>query len=779
MQALVYVEIDVDYCSLSYGEGACTAVLGTDSAIKCFNTLKTCPKLADFDNAPVTLRFAMPQAYLPRIIDAIPSIQDVSYSPAIISLGQDLGQRAKVSVVLEDHPHSDTGEGFDKYVTERPYDPYKQGSFWGKFRARQPYLTGRPLRLIRGFVGQTLEEMETRHFLIESFDGPTPDGTFTLVAKDALKLLDGDRAQAPRPSNGFLASAINSSATSATLNPSGIGNIEYPASGLVNLGGKEICGFTRSGDTLTLTRGQRNTTAESHAANERAQLCLEYSAQTPAYIIHDLLTNYAEVDPAYIELSEWEDEVANFFGRLCTATIADPVAVNTLVSEIIQEAALALWWDELAQKLRIKVIRAVPATAEVFSEADSILEGSFTSQEQPDRRESTVQTFFGKRNPLEGQDDPSNYLSCAVTANDVAVEQYGANAIKRIFSRWIPFGGLTVAQRLNGLRLGRFRDPPRRFTFDVFRLSSAAPIMGAGRLLEAHTLQDATGAQEAVPLQITSVNPREDKFEVEAEEMRFDDTFLDDDDVNDRRITIDVSANNINLRTIHDTLYPAPTEGDAATVTVTCTIETGVTVGSNSTAAPAFNLGPWPTGWGADNIKIVVKGRVQGAGGAGGSGASNIASGGALATAGGAGGTAVYTRIGVTIDNQSQVWGGGGGGGGSGRATNSHPGGGGGGGAGTIIGSGGAKGAGGGYSETDGAAGTATAGGVGGQGAIAGPMYKAGDGGGPGAAGGTGTSPGTPPGGFGATGGAAGAAADGNSYVTWETTGSRAGSLIN
>src|SRR5690554_3205952 len=153
-KALVFVEIDIPYCSLRYGEGACPAVLGQDSAQKCFNTYATCPVRESFDEQTVTLRFAHASDYLDESgIDAIPSITNVSYDPAVLSLGEkSLGTRAKLSVSFNDHPYGDTGTGFDKYYAERGYDPRLVGTFWGKFRSRHPILNGRAIRLIRGFV---------------------------------------------------------------------------------------------------------------------------------------------------------------------------------------------------------------------------------------------------------------------------------------------------------------------------------------------------------------------------------------------------------------------------------------------------------------------------------------------------------------------------------------------------------------------------------------------------------------------------------------------------
>src|SRR5678815_4403041 len=168
-KVLQYIEIDIDYCSLTYSVAPCQASLTNSpptGTIKCFNTLVTCQDRANFTNAPVTLRFAVPTNDLPADIDCIPSIKSIDFDPAVISLGENLGQRATLTVNFDDHRHSDAGSGFDKYLADRDYDPYSQGTFWGKFRARQPFVRGRNLRWITGFVGQDLTDMETRHYII-------------------------------------------------------------------------------------------------------------------------------------------------------------------------------------------------------------------------------------------------------------------------------------------------------------------------------------------------------------------------------------------------------------------------------------------------------------------------------------------------------------------------------------------------------------------------------------------------------------------------------------
>src|SRR5262245_63746382 len=104
----------------------------------------------------------------------MPNSKEIAIQHQIISLGQTLGQRGNITVTFKDHLHKFASESFEA------------GTFWGKFRARYGQtLQGESLRLIRGTVGQSIESMETRHFVIDSTNGPSRDRTFQIIAKDA------------------------------------------------------------------------------------------------------------------------------------------------------------------------------------------------------------------------------------------------------------------------------------------------------------------------------------------------------------------------------------------------------------------------------------------------------------------------------------------------------------------------------------------------------------------------------------------------------------------
>jgi Phage tail fibre adhesin Gp38 len=723
-------------------------------SIKCFNSLGTCQDRANYTDAPVTLRFAEDVSLIPLAADALPLIKSIDYDPTILSLNGELGQRATLKVVFRDAPHSDAGLIWDKYPTTRTYgDPYNRGTFWGKFRARNPFLRGRNIRLVRGTAEQAIAEMETRHFIIESIDGPNAKGEFSIIAKDALKFADGDRAVAPLLSEGFLQADITDVATSATLSPSGIGG-NYPADGLVAIGGNEICSFTRSGDTLTLSRGIANTVAVAHSASDRVQLILGYEGEDGADILSDLLQTYADVPGAYIPLADWQNETAAFLGTVYTMAICEPTAVADLISELLLQMGAAMWWDDLNQLIRLQVLRAVATDADRWNE-DNVLENTVDVREQPEKRVSQVIVYFGQINPLLKVDETRNYRSTQSETDAQSEADEGSAAIKVIFARGIAQGGRTVATRIAQKHLSRFVRAPRRFELELMRYAGQNPQLGAGIRLGGGTpaisswpFQDATGDRVDIPIQITRVNAMAEKYLVEAEEMLFT-GFGADIDPTLHTIILDSSENNINLRTRHDALYADPVSGD----TVICIVSAGAIIGSSSSTTAAFTVGSFPAGV---TVTIHVEGRIQGAGGHGGDGSTN-----GSPDNGDSGGNALLTAQAIRLSLAGEIWSGGGGGGTgtvlSGPNTFRLPGGGG---AGTIPGTAGAT--------TSNAAsdGTATAGGAG---AIVGGSTPGGGAGGNPGQGGQGGQFGASPG----SGGAAGFSITGNSFITtgtWDGT---------
>lgn len=705
---------------------------GFTGARKCFNTIRTCQDRANFTPSTLTLRFCMPAGdteftRFGQPVVVIPSVKSVSVTPAVVNPGVDIGARETVRVVFEDHPHSDAG--LDKYLADRDYDPFQRGTFFAKLRARNPSLEGYALRMLIGDEGDALEDMTTYNYVIDSAAGQGEQ--FTVAAKDVLILADKKKAQAPRISNGVLAAGISAVAGSLTLSPSGIGNAEYPASGKVAIAGKEICQFTRVGDVLTLTqRGDSGTEADEHDEGDIVQLVLIYESEEPSIIINDLLVNYTPgVDAAWINTAEWATEVDEYIGRLYSAEIADPTSVVDLLNELIEQVGLVFWWDSIAMQLRLRSLRPVSAEATLYTD-DHIMATTFRPAEQPGKRISEVWTYYGIRNPLESIDEAKNYRAAIATIDPNADLDYEQPAIKKIFSRWIAANNRPAASRLNSMLLSRYRDAPRKFSFSLYETIDQVPALGAGFRVQSWSLQDDTGDTVAEPAQITSLERREDRFVIDAQEALFS---SQDDLETARVIFIDENTDGVNLRTIHDQIYSEPQSYDI----VRCIVSSGAIAGT-------LVVGDWPE---FVDLTLLINGMVLGRGGNGES----------ISTAAGAGTTAIYTRYPIAVDNQGTIGGGGGGGGFSPGTVEDPVIGGGGGGAGYPGGIGGGGGASNGSSAGGGAGGGGGAvfGGAGGN------LGQAGQS--------TGFS----------TGGAAGIAVDGESYITYVNEGAISGARVN
>lgn len=759
--SVTYVELDIEYGSCTYGISPCTAAIGVTGEQKCFNTRNIdsdCQDPDNFQSSVKTIRFAKQSDSLLAGVDCIPSIINVELVSPRIKPGVNLGERFSATVSFRNHPHGDVG--FDKYYSERDYIAFEHGTFWGKFRARNPFIKGQAIRIYQGFADQEFSDFEVYNLIVDNFSGPDSDGTFRITAVDIFRFLDNDKGQMPRASNGYLSSGIDDSETSITLSPVGIGDEEYPASGIGSIG-KEAVDFTRVGDNFTIVRGQYNTAAESHDAEDVFQLAQEYTPQTVDLIIGDMISNYTELSSSNVPSVEWSDEISNYSDVNYSTIIFKPTGIRTLINELIEQVGLIMWPDVKTNLVRLTSLRPVASTAALISD-DHIIDGSISAKDQQEKRISEVWTRYNRRNPFEKVDDENNYFSVLATIGSNAA-LYKNSAIKNVYSRWIPKFGRSVANLLNAQLLSRYEVPPREFQFYLPR--SFQIEMGQGVFLTSHILERADGSQGTVPVYIVSISPGAGRRKIIAEEFNF----IQQTGLDQRLIIIDYDIYNVNLREIYDELYSTLDEDEDITVI----IEENVNIGSVAYYIDSFEIlaEDWPVGV---TITIQQRGRIQGAGGPGGDASGNHAD------DGDPGGTALKVTRPVTIDNTTgQIWGGGGGGGGTGGIFHNQgyqTAAGGGGGAGSKPGKGGIGST---YTLTttytrNGDPGTTESGGDGGITDNGGGPFHAGDGGGPG-------QPGSAPGNgtYNGAGGAAGVAVDGDSFITWIDEGDIQGSQIN
>ena len=470
------IKIVQDFCGEVYGVGACTATIENGKK-KCFNTRATCQDPANYNRGTKTLHFVKDQIAIPKDGEYnIPSLRSVKIGSATINPAgggknsSALGTRATITASFQDHAHTDTI--VDPYVSERSYDPLESGTFWTKWRARNPYYTNRPIIYESGYLLEDgtieAESLITRTYFITDFNGVSANGALTIKGKDAFSLAANEKAKAPFVSKGKLNALLTAGATSATLTPSGIGS-EYPASGKVRIG-SEVAIYTISGDVMTLNRAENNTAAAEHKAGSGVQLCLEYDAQTPSDILYSLLNTYAGIDAAYLDKTNWDIEVTDYLPRLYSTLITEPTGVSSLVSEITEQMFFYTWWDERDSKVKIRSIRPVDEEdVTPLNDAQNLIQDSVSFSDKSGDLVTQAWIYYAQLDPTKKLDERPNYGAVEVVGDgdSESPDKYGKPFIKEVFSRWILDTGGGAAVDLGDKILARYKEVPRSASFSL------------------------------------------------------------------------------------------------------------------------------------------------------------------------------------------------------------------------------------------------------------------------------------------------------------------------
>ncbi len=546
-ELLEVIEIDMDFCNLVYGTAPCTASLDADNPRKCFNQRFTCQDPENYDRGTLTLRFTKNQTGLPKGEIVYPALKSVSTRAGEINFSGrtdkkgPLGKRAEITVQIDDFTDADFQ--VDKYQAERidgtaqfsgtGYDPKSLGTFWTKFRARNPYIVGRSLRHRLGYVGEDWADMRTRHYVITEINGPDGIGGVSIKARDVLDLADNEKALAPAPSTGKLTADISDTATSFEL----LGDeTEYDASGRIAIS-SEIMTYTRSGSTFTLTaRGVDGTEASSHGANDLVQQCLRFESAPLYEIGRDLMQDYAGISSGFITYADWQDEGQRWqAGYFLTRTIAKPTGVTTLLAELSLFGAY-WWWDEVAQEIRYRVNRPldIPAgetyqpliddpTPDKATAAHVIKESARVAYKE-DARLSKVLIWHGMLDPTGGQDDPANFARLTVAAVTPDADKYNQERVRKVFTPWLgQAGDETIAQPTANRLLLRYKDTRKQLTCDIDAKDAAKVELGDVVEVVSRVVTNTIGESAEQPMQVSYVEETigGHRIKIKAEEYVF------------------------------------------------------------------------------------------------------------------------------------------------------------------------------------------------------------------------------------------------------------------
>ena len=468
------VEIVQPLCSRTFGTSPCDAT-GT----KCYNTDFTCKFRAALDlTDTLSLYFVEDMAYewydgvgAFQPATAIPSLVTVRTAPTVLNVASGsenrspLGNRAVCNVRIKDHPWNDID--VDPYLADRSFDPQAQGTFWGKWLARNPFHQGYTLNVYEGELGDALADMSKRQYIIDKIDLGR-DGV-SITAKDILSQITSQKRLAPTLSPGVLTTDIDAVVTSLTV--AGAVEADYPATGWVRIGSEVVAYTARAlvGSDVQftgLTRGALDTAAAAHRQNERVQRVLAWVDTPFQDILYELLTEWGGIPAGFIDKTAWDTEVNDWRGIFSfTGYITTPTAIDQLAGEIVLQAVSNIWWDERQQLIILRALR--PTTVENLLTQDAdIKAGSFAIKELPEQRISQVIVYYNLRNPTLTVTDGTNYENAEVRIDVGKQIQYGGEpAIQELFCRFIPTS--LIAGNLATNYLNRFKDVRREVTFSL------------------------------------------------------------------------------------------------------------------------------------------------------------------------------------------------------------------------------------------------------------------------------------------------------------------------
>lgn len=671
-QPFSYVELDMDFCTNVFSTSPCTATGSGDA--KCFNTFISCQDTPNFNNTVKTYRFCSTSGgKVPVGLDAIPCLVGINITPAVIDAGKGLGLRASCEITLRDFPHSDIR--IDPYVDGRTYIPINQGSFFGKFKARNPYYNGRVMRVYSGYLSSdgsfNIANFEKRTYFLDGFDGIDASGIVKITAKDILKLAGDDRSVCPKPSVGKINADINNSATTATLTPTGVGALDYPSSGYIRIG-SEVCSFTRSGDVLTIVRGLKGTAATEHKSGDTVQLCQEYAGQTVQNIVYDLLVNFCGIDGGYLDLINWNAEQTAYLTRLYSALITAPTGVSKLLTELCEQVGFLLFWDEVNEKLILKSVRpnSLSETVTDLTADYHLLADSLKLKDLNDERVNEAWIYYGLIDFTKNLEEESNYKLLYVGANvsDQSTNKNRDVRIKKIFSRWITETASSAARELSQKYLERYAVAPIEANFNLDAKDGSLALADFVRI-NSRQYQDFYGNNLDLLMQITK---RKEALVGTTWAFTARQFAFSSNGNPDRIVDIAVDTWDLDLKAAHDDIYSPASAGDIVIVT----IKAGVLVSASTTSLYALTN---PNTWAAGVvIRLVIESGaiVAGRGGDGGRGgyAYTVWSEANEYTVvyygdgedGEKGGSALHAQYPLSIENNGSIFVGGGGGGGSG-----------------------------------------------------------------------------------------------------------------
>lgn len=418
-------------------------------------------------------------------LGAIPCVVRVNSDSEEIRIGSGLARFGQATIVLRDFVDADQTEDPFRDDVSRASKDHSASTYFRKLLARNPYWTGRTLRIKEGWSTDgtwIAADSITKTYVVRDIQGPT-GGSVTITAVGPLQLLGLNNIQVPTTSRGRLLQDLTASATAATITPENAAS-DYGSSGYARID-DEIVGYTRDGLNLTLTRAQWNTVADSHSADGTIQECVAWTDTSVTTILTDLLTTHGGVDASYIDSTGWEDErdtwltLYNF-----DAILSEPEKIVDIVRNILETCAAYMWWDDENALLRLRALRPAQANSATWTDADNLLSAPKIQRDMGERV-SRADVLIQPRSWSAEMDEQSTYRVRVLGQETGDGEtQHKTSQVAVIMTRWLDSEQINLAVRAGYQTAASLRDGLVTYTIEVPAKDASLRI---GEIVLVHT----------------------------------------------------------------------------------------------------------------------------------------------------------------------------------------------------------------------------------------------------------------------------------------------------
>ena len=494
------VEIQTQYCDLTYGASPCTASLNNANAcFKTRNVLNDCQDIPNFDPSPKSFFFT--EEGNSTIIDGYrPLIKSISFAPSKLPPRGGLANVSKVKFTFIDEP--DTDLDTDDNILDRSYIAREQGTFWGKFKARNSFLQGQIIKYTVTFLDSNGGlSTRTNIWQIESVSWANKNGEVTIIAKDPLNLTDALNAKCPPVSRVKLYSALASG--SHTLAVDQVVGLKSPDQYTYFRINDEIIlidGATLApvGDHFEVDivsphgRGALGTVQAAHDAGAVVQEVARFDALSINATLLKILNNYSELFPDDLDSINWAAEIASWrASNLLTNYISQPTDIKTLISEICDQNQIMIWYDAQVAKIKLKAVAPELGTLKSYNDENDIWD--LQVKEDDTLRLNSCSMYFTPRSWIGGSKS-SDFENIAVSIDTLYYDLYGSPKERNLYSKWITSNA--VALSTTGVLINRFRASPFRITFKMSYDNFASSRLNTGDnfRLTSSQFQNPTGA---------------------------------------------------------------------------------------------------------------------------------------------------------------------------------------------------------------------------------------------------------------------------------------------